>query len=151
MSVSPSTSHWLGGMFSPEAFITATRQQTAQSKGWSLEELELFLDVNIDGGMSIGGSDEAVDTILRGLVLENATWAEGTLRFSSDLRCRLSSSLLRWRRRQDTAGELEKSVIVPVYLSESRKTLVTEVRLVLSVEVPRLVLAQRGVAIVLSG
>ncbi|KAL3199845.1 hypothetical protein MRX96_053677, partial [Rhipicephalus microplus] len=32
---------WLGGMFNPEAYITATRQYVAQANGWSLEELSL--------------------------------------------------------------------------------------------------------------
>lgn len=32
---------WLGGMFVPEAYITATRQFVAQANNWSLEELTL--------------------------------------------------------------------------------------------------------------
>ena len=34
---------WLGGLFLPEAYITATRQYVAQANSWSLEEL--YLDV----------------------------------------------------------------------------------------------------------
>jgi dynein heavy chain 1 len=37
---------WLGGLFYPEAFITATRQAAAQKNGWSLEELQLSLEIN---------------------------------------------------------------------------------------------------------
>lgn len=36
---------WLGGFFQPEAYVTATRQAVAHAKGWSLEQLELGLDV----------------------------------------------------------------------------------------------------------
>jgi dynein heavy chain 1 len=36
---------WLGGLFQPEAYITATRQAVAHAKGWSLETLVLSLDV----------------------------------------------------------------------------------------------------------
>ena len=36
---------WLGGLFTPEAYITATRQYVAQANNWSLEEL--YLDVSI--------------------------------------------------------------------------------------------------------
>lgn len=36
---------WLGGLFNPEAYITATRQCIAEANGWSLEEL--VLDVTI--------------------------------------------------------------------------------------------------------
>ena len=35
---------WLGGLFTPEAYITATRQYVAQVNNWSLEEL--YLDVS---------------------------------------------------------------------------------------------------------
>lgn len=37
---------WLGGLFTPEAYITATRQYVAQANNWSLEEL--FLDASVD-------------------------------------------------------------------------------------------------------
>lgn len=36
---------WLGGLFMPEAYITATRQAVAQAHGWALEEL--FLNVHL--------------------------------------------------------------------------------------------------------
>lgn len=35
----------LGGLFVPEAYITATRQYVAQANSWSLEEL--CLEVNV--------------------------------------------------------------------------------------------------------
>lgn len=42
----PQTVHiWLGGLFTPEAYITATRQYVAQANNWSLEEL--YLDVSL--------------------------------------------------------------------------------------------------------
>lgn len=34
-----------GGLFNPEAYITATRQYVAQANGWSLEELALSVHV----------------------------------------------------------------------------------------------------------
>ena len=36
---------WLGGLFFPEAYITATRQAVAHRKKWSLETLRLRLDI----------------------------------------------------------------------------------------------------------
>lgn len=36
---------WLGGLFFPEAYITATRQAVAHRKKWSLETLTLRLDI----------------------------------------------------------------------------------------------------------
>ncbi len=40
---------WLGGLFLPEAFITATRQSAAQAHQWSVENLELHMEI-LDGG-----------------------------------------------------------------------------------------------------
>lgn len=37
---------WLGGLFSPEAYITATRQMVAQANHWSLEELHMRIEVD---------------------------------------------------------------------------------------------------------
>ena len=36
---------WLGGLFYPEAYVTATRQAVAHKKKWSLETLHLQLDL----------------------------------------------------------------------------------------------------------
>lgn len=36
---------WLGGLFAPEAYITATRQLIAQNNGWSLEQLNMHVSV----------------------------------------------------------------------------------------------------------
>lgn len=38
---------WLGGMFAPEAYITATRQLVAQSNQWSLEELNIKVEIGV--------------------------------------------------------------------------------------------------------
>lgn len=43
---------WLGGLFTPEAYITATRQYVAQANNWSLEEL--YLDVSSCDVFSVG-------------------------------------------------------------------------------------------------
>ena len=36
---------WLGGLFIPEAYVTATRQFVAQANQWSLEELYLKVTI----------------------------------------------------------------------------------------------------------
>jgi len=49
---------WLGGLFYPEAYVTATRQAIAHRKKWSLETLHLQLDlekVNDPEGFIIDG------------------------------------------------------------------------------------------------
>lgn len=47
---------WLGGLFNPEAYITATRQCVAQANSWSLEELMLEVSVaDVEGQVTSGG------------------------------------------------------------------------------------------------
>ena len=49
---------WLGGLFFPEAYITATRQAVAHRNRWSLETLHLRLDiekVNDPGAFIVDG------------------------------------------------------------------------------------------------
>lgn len=41
---------WLGGLFQPEAYITATRQTVAHDRGWSLEQLVLGMDISQTDG-----------------------------------------------------------------------------------------------------
>ena len=45
---------WLGGLFIPEAYITATRQYVAQANSWSLEELGL--DVRVEANTSVANA-----------------------------------------------------------------------------------------------
>jgi dynein heavy chain 1 len=51
---------WLGGLFHPEAYITATRQAVAHRRKWSLETLYLRLDierVNDPGAFVVDGME----------------------------------------------------------------------------------------------
>lgn len=43
---------WLGGLFIPEAYVTATRQFVAQANQWSLEELYLNITIADSPGAS---------------------------------------------------------------------------------------------------
>ncbi len=43
---------WLGGLFFPEAYVTATRQSVAHRNAWSLETLSLRLDLISSGDPS---------------------------------------------------------------------------------------------------
>lgn len=40
---------WLGGLFFPEAYVTATRQAVAHRNEWSLETLHLRVDIEQTG------------------------------------------------------------------------------------------------------
>ncbi|KAJ3863796.1 dynein heavy chain domain-containing protein, partial [Lentinula novae-zelandiae] len=101
---------WLGGLFFPEAYITATRQAVAHRKKWSLETLNLTLDierVNDPGAF-----------ILDGLALEGASWATDRLVLNNGEVVRLNPSQIRWVQSDDIVrGNL---VNLPVYLNNDR-------------------------------
>src|SRR5882762_8849487 len=81
---------WLGGLFFPEAYITATRQAVAHRKRWSLETLSMRLDiekVNDPSGFIVDGKLRVVFVFLIhlsmlfiiGLALEGAAWSTDKL------------------------------------------------------------------------
>ncbi|KAI5123747.1 hypothetical protein M0805_000339 [Coniferiporia weirii] len=112
---------WLGGMFFPEAYITATRQAVAHRKRWSLETLDLRLDierVNDPGAF-----------IVDGLVLEGASWSSDKLILNDGESVRLNPSQIRWV--QVDAGEQSSSdmVSLPVYLNNDRSDVLFTVKL----------------------
>lgn len=65
---------WFGGLFFPEAFMTATRQSVASATKSSLEELELKFEIDI--------SDEAIKDndlgfVVSGYSIEGAEYSKG--------------------------------------------------------------------------
>ncbi|KAF8746268.1 hypothetical protein AX14_000063 [Amanita brunnescens Koide BX004] len=101
---------WLGGLFFPEAYVTATRQAVAHRKRWSLETLHLRLDlerVNDPGAF-----------IIDGLVLEGASWSADKLVLNNGDSVRLNSSQIRWVQAEESS---RKNVVnLPVYLNNDR-------------------------------
>jgi dynein heavy chain 1 len=65
---------WLGGLFSPEGYITATRQATAHASGTSLEEL--VLQVDLDAGTAAPAPAQGA-FVVTGLALAGATVTHG--------------------------------------------------------------------------
>lgn len=86
---------WLGGMFIPEAYITATRQYVAQANSWSLEEL--YLEVTVaDDPQSVKLDDKSFG--LTGLSLHGATCNKNVLTASSSIQTELSLCIISWIR-----------------------------------------------------
>ena len=79
---------WLGGLFNPEAYFTATRQCVAQANGWSVEELVLDIVV---------GGDDRSNFRITGLKLQGAAWKDG-LQLSADVLSDLPTAALTWVR-----------------------------------------------------
>ncbi|KAI8505360.1 Cytoplasmic dynein 1 heavy chain 1 [Branchiostoma belcheri] len=118
---------WLGGLFVPEAFITATRQYVSQANSWSLEELAMEVHISDGSGKDIprdGGT-----FMVTGLKLQGATCKQNTLQLSKTISTELPITCLRWIRAQ---GDVQKSpslVTLPVYLNQTRADLLFTVDL----------------------
>jgi dynein heavy chain 1 len=143
---------WLGGLFQPEAYITATRQTVAHENGWSLEQLSLSLTLNqtsdadafiINGEQDLS-SAEGIPADISGLKLEGADWSESGLALNDGRAVALGAPQLTWRK-TDTVNGKTKTVNLPVYLNGDRADVLFAVDLV-SV-LGQDAVAQRGVCL----
>ena len=85
---------WIGGFFFPEALATATRQSVVKIHGWSLEELDLVVQI----GVSKLQDDQSF--IIEGLCLEGYSSSQENqdLVSSASLSEKLHPITLRWTR-----------------------------------------------------
>ncbi|CAG8466762.1 5969_t:CDS:10, partial [Racocetra fulgida] len=98
---------WIGGLFMPEAFITATRQAVAQKHKWSLEELVLEISLNKSGdpdSFALTGNGNHVS--LCGVPTT-----------------KLDISQIKWVRKTEATPVTETTINLPVYLNEDRSDL----------------------------
>jgi dynein heavy chain 1, cytosolic len=122
---------WLGGLFFPEAYITATRQAVAHRKKWSLETLNMRLDIEkvndpsafiVEGksGRRSTASPFIQLTILAaiGLALEGASWSTDKLVLNDGEAVRLNPSQIRWVQSEESSRGA--FVNLPVYLNNDR-------------------------------
>ena len=136
---------WLGGLFNPEAYITATRQCVAQANSWSLEELEL--DVSISNN-DISVSDDCSFAVT-GLKLQGAHCKNNQLYLTSTIMTDLHVTMLRWIR--CSSSESKKSKLsLPVYLNSTRTELLFTVDLNIAPSQDPHSFYERGVAILTS-
>ena len=134
---------WIGGLFSPEAFMTATRQAVAQANKWALETLQLT--VTISDKPLQGNSKEHIFVAV-GLVLEGASFdfAAQQLTVSSDTARALPYVSFTWR--QNVAASAQQ-LSLPVYLNEMRRDLLFSVDVAFPQGTQAATWYQRGLAI----
>ena len=135
---------WFGGLLSPEAYLIATQQSTAQQHEWSLEELDLQFDFDPSEEEIQQAVDERSGFIVHGLSVESAEYdrKDASLKLTNRLSATLPTINLRWvhkdasrHRAQPTASggagadQPPDFVELPVYLNRSRKHLLCSVRM----------------------
>lgn len=86
---------WFGGLLYPEAFLTATRQAVAQDNGWSLDDLELKYELNLDEERLANNSQGFVVTEM---FIEGAEFNtnEDRIKLSEKLSSTLPTANLKW-------------------------------------------------------
>ncbi|KAJ3265095.1 hypothetical protein HDU77_006529 [Chytriomyces hyalinus] len=143
---------WIGGLFGPEAFVTATMQAVAQREKWSLEELKLSVIIG----------DDADGFDLTGLRIEGGQYAKGAgLALSSDMSTKLEKVTLVWKRKDSSkstsdvkSGKGSKDTPVhlgvPVYLNSDRKEVLFVAEMSVKNNIVAQSVVQQGVALVSS-
>jgi len=138
---------WFGGLFFPEAFLTASRQAIAQKKQVSLEELLL--------AVTIGSEDQDAESFsVKGLTIEGAEWdmnsGGGQLATTDELFIALPTTRLKWvHKDSDEYKATDGFLRVPVYLNTCRNLLITAFKLRTPKELPDSTWIQRSVCLTL--
>lgn len=144
-SAMKSVNVWLGGLFNPEAYITATRQYVAQTNGWSLEELALVVDI-IAEGKSLPSDDSSFG--ITGLKLQGATAKANKLSLdTTSIMSELPLVCIRWLK---NPAKLKDPVTLPVYLNGNRSELLFTVDLETASPSSEMDFFSRGVAFISS-
>ncbi|GBO13876.1 Dynein heavy chain, cytoplasmic, partial [Araneus ventricosus] len=138
---------WLGGLFNPEAYITATRQYVAQANGWSLEELAMKVIVT-DKDLKPPELDECSFGVT-GLKLQGAECKNSQLYLTLTISADLPVTILRWIKKTEVKPS-GPEVTLPVYLNTTRSELLFTVNLPMAGQQKEHSFYERGVAVICS-
>lgn len=139
---------WLGGLFNPEAYITASRQFVAQANSWSLEELSLQVQV-ADADTQDLALDEG-SFCVTGLKLQGAECRKNHLYLASTISVDLPRTFLRWVKLQPGETPSAEMITLPVYLNATREDLLFTVDLAPGPKQSYHSFYERGVALMCS-
>lgn len=133
--------------------MIATQQSTAQTHGWSLEELELQFNFDPAEDELERVLKEETGFVLTELSIESAEYfaREKRIKLSNKLSSVLPTIILQWVKKEAEPAEgegekVDEFVYLPVYLNRLRKHLLTSVKIP-SFGLPDHIWYQRGVAI----
>ncbi|KAL3112905.1 hypothetical protein niasHT_015611 [Heterodera trifolii] len=128
---------WLGGMFFPEAYITATRQLIAQTNGWSLEQMYMHITKTEEEQLK---STAFTLTDLRaiGILCE-----ADEIKLTDEVHVGVPRLQFTWTLERHSPA----SVVVPVYLYSNRAKFLFGLNL-LPIGFDHSMLSQRGVAFI---
>lgn len=116
---------WLGGLFTPEAYITATQQLVAQTNSWSLGELSLNIQVYDENEKILEENSFAIT----GLKLQGAVCEKNRIKFSSNIENDLNVCLIKWRKTEQSLINKQNAIVVPIYLNMTRSELLFKIEM----------------------
>ena len=111
---------WLGGLFTPEAYITATRQFVAQTNSWSLEEL--VLEISVYDSVKDVKFDECSFGLV-GLKFQGAVCTKNKVTLSVNITNDIPVSVIKWCRVEQLRQTSSMKINLPVYLNSTRSEL----------------------------
>ncbi|KAI9339082.1 dynein heavy chain [Obelidium mucronatum] len=142
---------WLGGLFAPEAFVTATMQDVAQKEKWSLEELKLLVVIG----------EESSGFPLTGLRIEGGEFNPSSgLGPSTEIATKLDRVSLIWQKGAKSVpkaimspgrGSQQNSPVqlsIPVYLNSDRTVVLFAAEMMIKNGNLAQVVVQQGIALV---
>ncbi|CAF3346282.1 unnamed protein product [Rotaria sp. Silwood1] len=103
---------WLGGLFTPEAYLTATRQCAAQSLHVSLEELVMHVKM-LDQPSQVDSNKENV-FLVTGLKLQGALCRNNALFYSNSIMDDIPLLTIEWKISSQKTND-QQEVTLPVY------------------------------------
>eukprot|EP00051_Salpingoeca_urceolata_P022687 m.374324 g.374324 ORF g.374324 m.374324 type:complete len:4620 (-) comp20005_c1_seq6:68-13927(-) len=116
---------WLGGLFNPEAWITATRQSVAQANKWSLEKLVMQLDVRTSD--SDVPSNMTDSFLIKGLRIDGAKCRGDVLELVSVPFTIQHLCVLRWCNEDQMPARSGSFAELPLYLNTGRSEIILTV------------------------
>jgi dynein heavy chain 1, cytosolic len=108
-------------LFTPEAYVTASRQCVAQTNQWSLEEL--VLHVIVQDSLEQQTTQDECTFAIRGLRLQGAKCRANKLHLSSSISTELNLTLFKWIRATERKQQVNPMITLPVYLNPTRSEL----------------------------
>ena len=139
---------WLGGLFNPEAYITATRQCVSQANSWSLEEL--YLDIFIGDENDMPSLDDFSFGIEK-LKLQGSDCRNNQLKISPTIITDLHITRLRWLKADNKKKDGGNNVItLPIYLNATRSDILFTAEFTIEPNQEKHKFFERGVALIAS-
>ncbi|KAL3119196.1 hypothetical protein niasHT_003483 [Heterodera trifolii] len=129
---------WLGGLFVPEAYITATRQLISQTNGWSLEQMYMHVTKKKKGQLN-ATAFTLTDLRAIGCVLCESD----KIKLKDEVHVGMPRFQFKWTLKKHSPA----SVVMPVYLYSNRAKFLLGLNL-LPIGFDHSMLRQRGVAFV---